>query len=159
MVIKNLWKERLNKIAHLTIFRNLKYNAYDSVPQNGNINNFLSVYIEGVKMYEVKKRLEISAAHKLKLDYESKCTNLHGHNWIVDVYLRSETLDQNGMVMDFTHIKKKIQDKFDHKIINEVVDFNPTAENLAKFICDELQPFCYRVDVQESTDNIASYIK
>ena len=69
-------------------------------------------------MYEVKKRLEISAAHKLKLDYESKCTNLHGHNWIVDVYLRSETLDNNGMVMDFTHIKKKIQDKFDHKIIN-----------------------------------------
>lgn len=110
-------------------------------------------------MYEVKKRLEISAAHKLKLDYESKCTNLHGHNWIVDVYLRSKTLDNNGMVMDFTHIKKKIQDKFDHKIINEVVDFNPTAENLAKYICDELQPYCYRVDVQESIDNTATYVK
>ena len=55
-------------------------------------------------MYEVKKRLEISAAHKLKLDYESKCTNLHGHNWIVDVYLRSETLDNNGMVMDWIHL-------------------------------------------------------
>ena len=110
-------------------------------------------------MYEVKKRLEISAAHKLCLDYESKCTNLHGHNWIVDVYLRSKTLDSNGMVMDFTHIKKKIQDKFDHKVINEVVDFNPTAENLAKYICDELQPYCYRVDVQESIDNVACYIK
>ncbi|MBQ8300987.1 MAG: 6-carboxytetrahydropterin synthase QueD [Clostridia bacterium] len=110
-------------------------------------------------MYEVKKRLEISAAHKLCLDYDSKCTNLHGHNWIVDVYLQSKTLDSNGMVMDFTHIKKKIQDKFDHKVINEVVDFNPTAENLAKYICDELQPYCYRVDVQESIDNVACYIK
>ena len=110
-------------------------------------------------MYEVKKRFEISAAHYLSLDYESKCTNLHGHNWIVDVYLRSENLNQNGMVMDFTHIKKKIQQKFDHKVINEVVDFNPTAENLAKYICDELAPFCYRVDVQESEDNIASYYK
>ena len=108
-------------------------------------------------MYKVKKRLEISAAHKLSLDYESKCTNLHGHNWIVDVYLKSETLDSNGMVMDFTHIKRKILDKFDHKIINDVVDFNPTAENLAEYICRELARYCYRVDVQESTDNIATY--
>lgn len=109
-------------------------------------------------MYEVRKRIEVSAAHKLALDYESKCTNLHGHNWIIDVYLRSEMLNNNGMVMDFTQIKKKIQDKFDHKVINEVVSFNPTAENMAKYICDELAPYCYRVDVQESIDNIASYI-
>lgn len=110
-------------------------------------------------MYEVKKRLEISAAHKLVLDYDSKCTNLHGHNWIIDVYLKSDTLDKNGMVMDFTHIKNKIVDKFDHKVINEVVNFNPTAENLAKYICDELSPYCYRVDVQESENNTATYYK
>ena len=110
-------------------------------------------------MYKVKKRLEISAAHKLTLDYASKCTNLHGHNWIVDVYLKSETLNSNGMIMDFTHIKKKVQDKFDHKVINDVVDFNPTAENLAKYICDELAPYCYKVEVQESIDNIAIYEK
>ena len=110
-------------------------------------------------MYEVKKRLEISAAHKLVLDYDSKCTNLHGHNWIIDVYLKSDTLDKNGMVMDFTHIKNKIVDKFDHKVINEVVDLNPTAENLAKYICDELSSYCYRVDVQESESNTATYYK
>jgi len=55
-------------------------------------------------MYEVKKRFEISAAHKLDLDYDSKCTNFHGHNWIIDVYLQSETLDKNGMVLDFTQV-------------------------------------------------------
>ena len=110
-------------------------------------------------MYEVKTRLEISAAHRLELGYESKCTNLHGHNWIIDVYLRSDKLNEDGMVMDFTHIKKSVQDKFDHKVINDVVDFNPTAENLAKYICDTLAPYCVRVDVQESTDNIASYIR
>ncbi len=110
-------------------------------------------------MYKVKKRIEISAAHRLTLDYDSKCSNLHGHNWIIDVYLESNELDNNGMVMDFTHIKREIQDKFDHKVINDVVDFNPTAENLAKYICDVLAPFCYRVDVQESIDNVASYIK
>ena len=110
-------------------------------------------------MYEVKKRIEVSAAHRLELSYESKCTNLHGHNWIIDVYLRSDTLNADGMVMDFTHIKKAVQDKFDHKVINDVVDFNPTAENLAKYICDSLAPYCYRVDVQESIDNIATYIR
>ena len=75
------------------------------------------------------------------------------------MFLRSETLNDDGMVMDFTHVKKAVQDKFDHKIINDVVDFNPTAENIAKYICDTLQPYCFRVDVQESIDNIASYIK
>ena len=110
-------------------------------------------------MYEVRKRIEISAAHKLELSYESKCSNLHGHNWIIDVYLRAQELNEDGMVMDFTHIKNAICDKFDHKVINEVVDFNPTAENLAKYICDSLAPFCFRVDVQESIDNIATYIK
>lgn len=110
-------------------------------------------------MYEVKKRIEISAAHSLSLSYESKCGSLHGHNWIIDVYLRSETLNADGMVMDFTHIKDRVRDKFDHKVINDVVDFNPTAENLAKYICDELAPQCFRVDVRESADNTASYIK
>lgn len=110
-------------------------------------------------MYEVRKRIEISAAHRLSLSYESKCSNLHGHNWIIDVFLRSETLNADGMVMDFTEIKRRVQDRFDHKVINDVVDFNPTAENLAKYICDELAPYCFRVDVQESIDNTASYIK
>ena len=109
-------------------------------------------------MYEVKKRLEISAAHRLELDYDSKCTDMHGHNWIIDIYLRSETLNENGMIMDFSHIKNAIGDKFDHKILNDVVDFNPTAEKLAKYICDSLAPFCYRVDVRESENNVASYI-
>ena len=107
----------------------------------------------------IRTEFYFEAAHQLNLSYESKCTNLHGHNWIIDVYLESRELDNNGMVMDFTHIKREIQDKFDHKVINDVVDFNPTAENLAKYICDALAPFCCRVDVQESIDNVASYIK
>ena len=108
-------------------------------------------------MYYVKKSLEISAAHQLKLDYESKCENLHGHNWNVDVYLKSDKLDQNGMVMDFTIIKKKIMDKMDHKYLNEVFDFNPTAENIAHWVQEELGEKCYRVEVEESQNNFAVY--
>ena len=108
-------------------------------------------------MYTIHKRIEISAAHYLTLDYESKCCNLHGHNWIVDIYLRSQTLNDNGMIMDFSEIKHSISDRLDHKVLNEVLPFNPTAENLAFFICKELAPYCYRVDVEESANNSASY--
>jgi len=108
-------------------------------------------------MYEIKKSFEISAAHFLKLDYESKCANLHGHNWIITVYLRAKELNANGMIMDFTDIKKKITDKLDHKILNDVILLNPTAENLAKYICDVLSPHCYRADVVESENNTASF--
>ena len=79
-------------------------------------------------MFKVKKRLEISASHKLNLSYESKCENLHGHNWIIDVYLKSDTLNDDGMVMDFTHIKESIHKQLDHKHLNDVLDFNPTAK-------------------------------
>lgn len=109
-------------------------------------------------MYYVEKTLEISAAHYLKLDYRSKCENLHGHNWIIVVSCKSETLDENGMVVDFTHIKKVVKDNLDHKCLNDVMDCNPTAENIARWIADQI-PTCYRVSVQESEGNVAIYEK
>ena len=47
-------------------------------------------------MYTVRKRLEISASHRLSLSYASKCENLHGHNWIVIVWCRSKQLNPYG---------------------------------------------------------------
>lgn len=107
-------------------------------------------------MFYAKKKLEISAAHLLNLSYESKCQNLHGHNWIVYVYCKSDKLNGDGMVIDFTHIKRDIQDRLDHKNLNEELDFNPTAENMAKWIVDTL-PTCYKATVIESLDNEATY--
>lgn len=108
-------------------------------------------------MYTVEKRMEISGAHHLQLEYESKCKSLHGHNWIITVRCQSETLDENGMVIDFTHIKRKIVEKLDHKNLNDVFDFNPTAENIARWICQQIGEKCRSVTVQESEGNTAIY--
>lgn len=108
-------------------------------------------------MYYVKKRMEIAGCHRLELPYESKCSNLHGHNWVVTVYCRSAVLNEAGMVEDFTHIKREIHDYLDHGNFNELLPFNPTAENIARWICEKI-PTCYRADVEESEHNVATFI-
>lgn len=107
-------------------------------------------------MFYVQKRMEIAGAHSLRLSYPSKCANLHGHNWIVTVFCKAQKLDDNGMVLDFTKIKEAVQNRLDHRNLNEVFDFNPTAENIAKWIADNTA-YCYKVSVQESEGNIATY--
>ena len=61
-------------------------------------------------MYKVTKKMVVAGAHKLCLPYESACQNLHGHNWIITVTLCSDKLTEYGMVMDFKHIKNKIDE-------------------------------------------------
>lgn len=109
-------------------------------------------------MYTVRKRIEVSASHSLNLSYRSKCENLHGHNWIIVVWCRAKQLNDDGMVVDFTHIKQKIQEQLDHRNLNEVLSFNTTAENMTRWICEQV-PACFKVMVQESENNIAWYEK
>lgn len=108
-------------------------------------------------MYFVSKRMEIAGCHRLELSYESKCSNLHGHNWIVTVFCYARELNADGMVCDFTRIKERIHGYLDHGNFNELLPFNPTAENIARWICDQV-PQCYKVSVQESEGNTATYV-
>lgn len=109
-------------------------------------------------MYFVSKRIEISYAHQLRLDYESKCQRLHGHNGVITVYCCAETLDRNVMVVDFTHLKELVTERLDHRNLNDLFDFNTTAENMARWICEQI-PQAYKVVFQESEGNIAAYIR
>lgn len=115
-------------------------------------------------MYYVSKRMEVAGSHHLDLPYESKCSNLHGHNWIITVHCKSEKLTDYGMIVDFALVKKEIHGLLDHSNINDVLDnrINPTAENMAKWICDKVSElcevgYCYKVEVQESEGNVAIY--
>ncbi len=108
-------------------------------------------------IYSVSKRMEIAGCHHLNLSYESKCKGLHGHNWIVTVYCASDKLNASGMICDFKHIKDKIHGYLDHGNFNELLPFNPTAENIAAWVVGQF-PECYKAVVQESEGNIAQAV-
>lgn len=128
-------------------------------------------------MYTVTKRIEISASHSLDLPYNSPCTRIHGHNWIITIEIQSNALDCIGMVLDFAHIKKCVKESLDHKNLNDVIDINPTAENIGYFLYVRLvkiisqakevyrkaggsgawEPEISKIIVQESEGNIACF--
>lgn len=62
------------------------------------------------------------------------------------------------MVVDFKRLKTVVEELLDHKYVNDIVDFNPTAENLARYICDNIE-HCYKVSFQETEGNVACYVK
>jgi 6-pyruvoyltetrahydropterin/6-carboxytetrahydropterin synthase len=99
--------------------------------------------LAGLDMFEVKIRADFSAAHNLR-EVGGKCESLHGHNFVVEVAVQSESLDEGGMVIDFRLLKSKtreVLDSLDHKYLNELSFFqniNPSSENLAVYIFGEL---------------------
>ena len=105
-------------------------------------------------MYEVKIITKFSAAHQLRF-YDGKYENLHGHNWGATVIAEAETLDEIGVGIDFVVLKKKVDailSKLDYHNINEVPPFdklNPSAENIAKWLFDELN-----VDIKTETTRV-----
>lgn len=90
-------------------------------------------------MYKLSKKYKFCAAHSLK-DTKSlvskKCLNYHGHLWGVKVQIKVDELIDD-MVIDFGVIKKIIN-KLDHQDLNKILDFNPTAENIAKYLYDKI---------------------
>ena len=94
--------------------------------------------------YELTVKGHFDAAHHL-YGYPGECRELHGHTWDVEVAVSSGELDGIGIVYDFKSLKADLESvisDYDHVLINEVSPFDeisPTAENLARVICERLQ--------------------
>jgi len=131
-------------------------------------------------MYRVTREIRFCYGHRL-LNYDGKCRHLHGHNGRAVIAVAGTQLDELGMVMDFSRIKRVvtawINDTLDHKMLLHkddpllpllrekgepvyVLDVNPTAENIARLIYDyaSAQGFpVAEVHLWETDDCFATY--
>jgi 6-pyruvoyltetrahydropterin/6-carboxytetrahydropterin synthase len=131
-------------------------------------------------MYRVMQEIEFCYGHRL-LNYSGKCRFLHGHNGRVVIALEGERLDNRGMLVDFSDIKRSIRtwidDELDHRmILNQddpivpylreqkepicVIPANPTAENIAKLVFDYTQQQGFpvvEVSLWETPRSLATY--
>jgi len=120
-------------------------------------------------MYTISVRTSFSAAHHLR-GYEGACERAHGHNWLVEVFVEGEELNETGMVLDFRKLRASLSsviEKLDHSDLNDLEIFktvNPTSENIAKYIFDSMtkeinDPKLYvsKVTVGETDSTTASY--
>ncbi|MFH2057612.1 MAG: 6-carboxytetrahydropterin synthase QueD [Pseudomonadota bacterium] len=94
-------------------------------------------------VYEIYIKDHFAAAHVLR-GYDGNCSNLHGHNWMVEAYIHCTKLNRLGFGIDFKDVKKVLTDvltKLDHTNLNDVAEFgsiNPTSENISKLLYTEL---------------------
>ena len=90
-------------------------------------------------MYHLTIHTSFAAAHNL-LHYQGDCENLHGHNWKVEVTVKTEALNKSGLGIDFKILKKETKSllgTLDHKYLNELPAFkdtSPSSENIARFL-------------------------
>ena len=115
-------------------------------------------------MYTISKKFTFEASHQLKnLPDGHPCTKLHGHSYVVIIELQDDKVNKAGFVKDYRElsiIKDWIDEQFDHTHLNDVVDFNPSAENLARFIFEVWFPSfpqLHSVTVKETEKTAAKY--
>ena len=108
------------------------------------------------------RRIKFCAGHRL-FKHGGKCEHFHGHNYVADFFVTGDKQDSVGRVMDFADLKAKckgwLDENWDHSFLVSdedenaikalrmvepcrlfVMPYNPTAENMAKYLLDEVCP-------------------
>ena len=116
-------------------------------------------------MMEITKEFRAEIAHRLP-NHPGRCANIHGHSYVFQVTVAGP-LDDDGMVLDFSVLKKHMEeiiDRWDHALLlfcdDPLLDvlrtvpmrirrlgFIPTAENMARYIAGRLAGGKIPVDV------------
>ena len=110
-------------------------------------------------MYHLTIYSHFAAAHNL-LHYQGDCENLHGHNWKVEVTVKTPVLDEAGLGMDFKILKAKVKQilgELDHVYLNQLEHFknrSPSSENLARYIFEKVEAELKGGDVQVERVNV-----
>ena len=90
--------------------------------------------------WRIRVKRKFNAAHFLT-DYHGSPEPLHGHTWTVEVFLRATELDKGGMGIDFVEIDNFLKELLpDYKLLNDVFNFSPSAENVAKWLYENIKP-------------------
>jgi 6-pyruvoyltetrahydropterin/6-carboxytetrahydropterin synthase len=88
-------------------------------------------------IYRIAKSFFFAASHRLEgLGAGHKCSRLHGHSYEVSVEICGE-LNVVGFVVDFADLDwldRLIRDRLDHRHLNDVLDVNPTSENIVGWL-------------------------
>jgi 6-pyruvoyltetrahydropterin/6-carboxytetrahydropterin synthase len=110
---------------------------------------------------EVFKEFSFEAAHRLpRVPEDHKCHRLHGHTFYVRLSISGELNSEQGWLMDFADIKVAFQatyDRLDHHYLNEVPGLdNPTSENLAIWIWNEVRPALPQLSAVEIRETCTS---
>ena len=105
-------------------------------------------------MFRVSREIDFCYGHRL-LGYQGRCRHLHGHNGRALITIQASDLDERGMVLDFSEIKRTvsrwIDQHLDHRMLLHrddplvplleeagepmfLMSVNPTAENIARVI-------------------------
>ncbi|HUD92759.1 MAG TPA: 6-carboxytetrahydropterin synthase QueD [Sphingobium sp.] len=114
---------------------------------------------------DIFKIFQIEAAHRLPhVPAGHKCARLHGHSFRIEIHLSGPVDPHAGWVMDFADLKTvfaPVHERLDHRLLNDVPGLeNPTSENLARWIWDQLAPnlpLLSRVVVHETCTSGCSY--
>ena len=102
---------------------------------------------------------KFSSAHFLE-HYKGKCEKMHGHTFKIEVHFEVDKLDDSGIAIDFTILKKYLKSILpDHEVLNEIYDFSPSAENLSEFFYNKIKDSfpVTSVIIWESDTAAASY--
>jgi len=99
--------------------------------------------------FTIRKSWEINGvSHELRrMPDGHKCRRNHGHNYVVTIELAANNVDRHGMVTDFGELEpfgRYIRTTFDHRLLNECMEFHPTSElfafHLGRWFIDNVEP-------------------